>query len=198
MIEPSIFIVLSLAVLSSMMFNPRRLEAIGYSLCVLFLQVLIADVFLVCPQFPIYVSLQDTNINPHNTLPDSRARGVYVDTALLLPCCTRLRTDTAASITDAFRNAYQEHFQSIVSELGKAYTQVLTKLTQAEILLSSPRFFDQDKVILLATAGEYHRIGATMLFWMCQAVLTSKNSSSPRHLIWEMMPRISVGRLLSV
>jgi len=196
MIESSsifVAIVLSLAVLSSMIFNPRRLEAIGYSLSVLFLQVLIAgheDVFFICPQFPIYVSPQDTNLNPDNTMPDSRARGVYVDTALLLARCTRVRTNTACSIADAFRKAHQdrhfdlfselditslevpileerkrgptrhpkdleEHFQSIVSELGKAQAQVLT---QAEILLSSPRFLDQDSVILLATAGEYYRI----------------------------------------
>ena len=92
----SLFIamVLSLAVLSSMMFNPRRLEALGYSLSVLFFQVIIAgyeDIFFICPQFPIYVSPQDTNLDPDNTMPDSQARGVYVDTALLLARCTRAR-----------------------------------------------------------------------------------------------------------
>jgi len=45
-------------------------------------------------------------------MPDSQARGVYVDTALLLARCTRARLDTG-SIADAFRKlkAYQDrHF----------------------------------------------------------------------------------------
>jgi hypothetical protein len=114
-----IAIVLSLAVLSSMMFNPRRLEAIGYSLSILFLQVLIAgheDVFLICPQFPIYLSPLDTNLNPNNTMPDSRAKGVYVDTALLLARCTRVR-NTTGSIADAFRTAYQDRHFDLFSKL---------------------------------------------------------------------------------
>jgi len=187
-----IAIVLSLAVISSMMFNPRRLEAIGYSLSVLFLQVLIAgheDVFFICPQFPIYVSSLDTNLDPDNTMPDSQARGVYVDTALLLARCTRVRNATG-SISDAFRKAYEnrdfdlfsklditsleipvleerkrgptrhpkdleEYYQSIFSALDAAQTQVST---QAALLFSSPRFSDQDLVILLATTGEYYRL----------------------------------------
>jgi hypothetical protein len=102
-----------------MMFNPRRLEAIGYSLSVLFFQVLIAgyeDIFFICPQFPIYVSPQDTNLDPDNTMPDSRARGVYVDTALLLARCTRVRLDTG-SITDAFRKAYQDRHFDLFTKL---------------------------------------------------------------------------------
>lgn len=49
----------------------------------------------------------------------------------------------------------EEHVQSIDSTLSTAQGQVLT---QARILFSSPRFSDQDLVILLATTGEYYRI----------------------------------------
>jgi hypothetical protein len=175
-----------------MMYNPRRLEALGYSLSVLLFQGLIAgheDVFLICPQFPIHLSPEDTNLDPDCTMPDSRARGVYVDTALLLARCTRVRTATG-SIAHAFRQAYQDRdfdlssklditslevpileerkrgptrhprdledlYESIRFALGAAQKQVST---QAEILFSSPRFLDQNLVILLATAGEYYRI----------------------------------------
>jgi len=107
-----IAIVLSLAVLSSMRFNPRRLEAFGYSLGILFLQVLIAgyeDVFFICPQFPIYVSPKDSNLNPDKTIPDSKARGVYVDTALILARCTRVRTGTRDLIANTFANGHRDH-----------------------------------------------------------------------------------------
>src|SRR5258708_15242632 len=113
-----ITIVISLAVITSMMFNPRRLEAIGYSLSILFLQALIAgheDVFFICPQFPIYISPLD-NLDPDNTMPDSRARGVYVDTALLLARCTRVR-DATGSIGDAFRKAYEDRHVDFFSKL---------------------------------------------------------------------------------
>ena len=182
---------LSMAVITSMIFNPRRLEALGYSLSILFFQEIITgyeDIFFICPQFPIYVSPQDTNLNPDSTIPDSQARGVYVDTALLLARCTRARSYTG-SIADAFHKAYQdrrfdlfrklditsleipileerkrgptrhpkdleEHVRSIDHTLFAAQKQVFT---QARILFSSPRFSDQDLVILLATTGEYFR-----------------------------------------
>ena len=184
-----IAIVLSLAVICSMIFNPRRLEAIGYSLSVLFLQGLIAgheDVFFVCPQFPIYVSPQDTNLDPDTTMPDPRARGVYVDTALLLPRCTHIN----GSIGDAFLKAYQDRQIDLFSkleitslevpilaerkrgptrhpkDLEEYFQSIFLALkdaqkqvsTQAKVLFSSVRFLDQDLVILLATAGEYYRL----------------------------------------
>ena len=78
----------SLAVIHSMIYNSRRLETIGYALSVAFLQQLIngdEDIFLICSQFPIYVSPKDKDPNPDTTMPDAEARGVYVDHALLLP-----------------------------------------------------------------------------------------------------------------
>src|SRR5258708_19786892 len=85
-----ITIVISLAVITSMMFNPRRLEAIGYSLSILFLQALIAgheDVFFICPQFPIYISPLD-NLDPDNTMPHSLASELSFHTPFLLPLST--------------------------------------------------------------------------------------------------------------
>ena len=85
----------------------------------LFLQGLIVgqeDVFFICPQFPIYVSPQDANLDPDNTMPDSRARGVYVDTVLLLPRCTHVR-NTTGSISDAFHKAYQDGQLDLFSKL---------------------------------------------------------------------------------
>jgi hypothetical protein len=79
---------LSLAVINSMLYNPRRLETIGYALSIAFLQQLMMgneDVFLICSQFPLYVSPKDKEPSPDRTLPDSEAIGVYVDHALLFP-----------------------------------------------------------------------------------------------------------------
>lgn len=105
-------IVLSLALIKSMVFNSRRLEALGYSLSVLFLQVLIADyedIFFICPQFPIYISpLDQENTDPDDTIPDPGARGVYVDTALLLARCTRPETNPPVSIASTFATAFRD------------------------------------------------------------------------------------------
>jgi hypothetical protein len=185
-----IAIVLSMAVLSSMRFNPRRLEAFGYSLGVLFFQVLIAgyeDVFFICPQFPIYVSPKDSNLDPDKTMPDPKARGVYVDTALVLARCTSVRTGTRDSIAATFANRHRDRdfseidvtsmevpileerkraptrhpkdLEDCFSSLDTALDRAQRQvLSQARILFSSRRFAEQELVILLATAGQYYRI----------------------------------------
>jgi len=93
--------------LASLTYNSRRLETIGYALSVLFLQQLIAgpeDVFLICPQFPVYISPRDAEPDPDVTLPDSRAKGVHVDVTLLLVRGSQAKGNL--KLSEAFRRAY--------------------------------------------------------------------------------------------
>ena len=198
--------VLSLALIKSMFFNPRRLEAFGYSFSILFFQLLIAgheDTFFICPQFPIHISpLDEEDPDPDRSMADPRARGVFVDTALLLARCERpLANPIATTFATAYRecrldlfdaiditslevpileerkkaptrhpNSLKQHVQSIVDSLASAEVQVVT---QGRILFASPRFADQDQVILIATAGQYYRIA----FFQRDHIL---NSNVPR------------------
>lgn len=188
-------ILLSLALIKSLYYNPRRLEAIEYSFSILFFQLLVAgyeDIFFICPQFPIFISpLDETEEaqDPDKTMADPEARGVYVDTALVLARCTSPSSvPIATTFTTAFRRRNLDLFNelyisgmeapileerkrcptrhhsdledycgNIRTSLGSAEVQVVT---QARILFASPRFSDQDFVILLATAGCYYRVAA--------------------------------------
>jgi hypothetical protein len=94
---------------------------------VLFFQVLIAgyeDVFFICPQFPIYVSPKDSNLDPDRTMPDSEARGVYVDTALLLARCTRVRTGTSDSIAATFANRHRDRAFNLFGKIDVTSLEV--------------------------------------------------------------------------
>ena len=100
-----------------MFFKPRRLEAVRYSSSILF-QLLIAgyeDSFFICPQFPIYISpLDEENPTPDDTIPDSRAKGVFVDTALLIARCKRSRTNPfATTFSTAYRDCHLNLFSAI-------------------------------------------------------------------------------------
>jgi len=183
--------VLWLALIRSLTYNSRRLETIGYALSVLFLQQLIAgaeDVFLICPQFPVYISPRDAEPDPDVTLPDSRAKGVYVDVTLLL--VRGSQTKGNLKLSEAFRRAYNlrnhdlHHFLDItvlevplleekkraptrhprdleahVNSIWNALAAAQSQVvTQAKILFSSPRFAAQDLVVLVASSGEYYRL----------------------------------------
>jgi len=183
-----ILTVISLALVHSMVYNPRRLETISYALSIVFLQHLIKgneDVFLICPQFPLYVSPKDNDPSPDVTMSDSQARGVYVDQVLLLP-----RASAQPNVKLSFRRAHtlrnlglyrslritsleiplleekkrpptrhpsdlHAHVTSIRAALEAAQSQVTT---QAKILFSSARFAAQDLVVLVASSGEYYRL----------------------------------------
>jgi len=87
---------LSLALIPSMIYNSQRLETIGYALSILFLQQLIEgdeDVFLICLQFPLYVSPNDKDPNLDVTMSDAGARGVYIDQVLLIPRATQTKAN---------------------------------------------------------------------------------------------------------
>ena len=100
---------LSLALTHSMLYNPRRLEAVGYSLSeVLFRQLITGfeDVFLPCSQYPIYTSVKE--LEPDETVADPLAQGVYVDIALLLPLARVQNADLPLSqiLNEAQRNPH--------------------------------------------------------------------------------------------
>jgi len=102
---------LSLALERSMKFNSRRLETIGYAFSVLFFQYLIAgheDIFLICPQFPVDVSPRDST-NPDTTVPDAKAKGVYVDLSLLMvEGSQRGGALCRVKLSEALSQAYQD------------------------------------------------------------------------------------------
>ncbi|KAJ7241741.1 hypothetical protein C8J57DRAFT_1726509 [Mycena rebaudengoi] len=78
----------ALAMSESMFYNSRRLETLGYAVSVALLDSFIGDgkdVLLICPQFPVYVSVRDADPARRITMPDRLAKGVYVDHAVLLP-----------------------------------------------------------------------------------------------------------------
>ncbi len=182
---------LSLALIRSMAYNSRRLETIGYALSILFLQQLIEgneDIFLICPQFPLYISPRDKDPSPDVTMPDSGAKGVYVDQVLLLPRASQ--TEGNLKLSQAFRHAHDLsnlnlyhslHISTLevplLEEKKRAPTRHPRDLeahvvsiqaaldaaqsqvtTQAKILFSSPRFATQDLVVLVASSGEYYRL----------------------------------------
>jgi len=182
---------LSLALIHSMVYNSRRLETIGYALSIVFLQQLIAgdeDIFLICPQFPLYVSPRDEEPTPDMTMPDSEAKGVYVDHVLLLPHASQTKGNL--KLSQAFSQAHSQRNRNLWSSLQITFlevplleekkrpptrhprdldTHVLSILealdaarsqvtTQAKILFSSPRFATQNLVILVASSGEYYRL----------------------------------------
>ena len=183
-------VVLSLVLMGSMKYNTRRLEAVGYAFSVLFLQQLIAgheDIFLICPQFPVYVSPRDKEPSPDATMPDSGARGVYVDNVLLLPrasltpgdrnlheafrantlrdlgiVCSLQITSLEVPLLEERKRAPTRHprdLQAYVSSIGDAlFVAQLQVCTQARVLFSSPRFATQNLVILVASSGEYYRL----------------------------------------
>ncbi len=182
---------LSLALIHSMIYNSRRLETIGYALSIAFLQQLIAgdeDIFLICPQFPLYVSPRDEEPSPDVTMPDPEAKGVYVDHVLLLPRASQ--TEGNLDLSQAFSRAHNQgnrklwrslHVSSLeiplLEEKKRPPTRhprdleahvwsILAALdaaqsqiaTQAKILFSSPRFATQNLVVLVASSGEYYRL----------------------------------------
>ena len=182
---------LSLALIRSMIYNSRRLETIGYALSILFLQQLIdgdEDIFLICPQFPLYVSPKDKEPNPDVTMPDPGAKGVYVDQVLLFPRASQTKGNL--KLSQAFRHAHNLrnlnfyhslHISTLevplLEEKKRAPTRHPLDLedhvrsirsalldaqvqvaTQAKILFSSPRFATQDLVVLVASSGEYYRL----------------------------------------
>jgi len=70
---------LSLALIHSMTYNSRRLEAVGYHLISPTTYREARTSSLSCPQFPVYVSPKDKEPSPDVTMADSSERGVYVD-----------------------------------------------------------------------------------------------------------------------
>jgi len=186
-----ILTMLSLALIHSMTYNSRRLETIGYALSLIFLQQLITgdeDAFLICPQFPLYVSPRDDHPDPDVTTPDPEAKGVYVDHVLLLPRASQPKRNLGLS--QAFRQAHTQHNRNLWNSLEISSLEVplleekkrpptrhprdldahvwsiLAALdaaqsqvtTQAKILFSSPRFATQDLVVLVASSGEFYRL----------------------------------------
>jgi len=184
---------LSLALIHSMTYNSRRLETVGYALSILLLQQLITgneDIFLICPQFPIYVSPKDKEPSPDVTMADSSARGVYVDHALLLPRASQ--TEGNRKLSETFRLAHNRGncnlhrsltITSLEAPLLEEKKRSFTRhprdledhilsiddsleaaqsqiITQAKILFSSPRFATQELVVLIASSGEYYRLAA--------------------------------------
>jgi hypothetical protein len=172
-----------------MVYDSPWLETIGYALSILFLQQLIEgneDIFLICPQFPLYVSPGDKDPGPDVTMPDSRAKGVYVDQVLLLPRASQTEGDL--KLSQAFghnqRNLSLHHslhisilevpllekkkraptrhpldLEAHVRSIQAALDDAQSQVvTQAKILFSSPRFATQDLVILVASSGEYYRL----------------------------------------
>ena len=106
---------LSLALIHSMVYNTRRLETIGYTLSIVFLQQLIAgheDIFLICPQFPLYVSPRDEEPSPDVTMPDPEAKGVYVDHALLLPRASQTEGNRL-KLSQVFSQAHSQRNQDL-------------------------------------------------------------------------------------
>src|SRR5260221_10700050 len=116
---------LSLALIHSMTYNSRRLETIGYTLSVAFLQQLIADdedIFLICPQFPLYVSPRDEEPSPDVTMPDPKAKGVYVDHVLLLPRASHFEGNL--KLSQAFSQAHNQHNRNFWSSLQITFLEV--------------------------------------------------------------------------
>jgi hypothetical protein len=156
-----------------------------------FLQELIdgnQDIFLICPQFPVYVSLRDNDPDPDVTTPDSGARGVYVDHVLLLPRLSQPQGNV--KLLEAFHRTFSgrnsrlyrffdintldvplleekkraptrhpQDLEAYVKSIEAALGAAQSQVsTQAKILFSSPRFATQDWVILVASSGEYYRL----------------------------------------
>ncbi|KAJ8689603.1 hypothetical protein PTI98_012492 [Pleurotus ostreatus] len=86
-------VVLPLSFLLSTIFNVRRTENSSYALSTtLLLQLcnLNLDVFIICPQYELYVSPKqafkpDESVSSTRTQFDRQAKGVVVDNCLILP-----------------------------------------------------------------------------------------------------------------
>ncbi|KAG9219857.1 hypothetical protein CCMSSC00406_0009604 [Pleurotus cornucopiae] len=115
-------VVLPLSFLLSTIFNVRRTENSSYALWTTLLLRLCdirLDVFIICPQYGLYVSPKQ-NFRPNEstsstrTQSDSKAKGVFVDNCLILPeiHLTRPPSEKSLSLLEYFGSFFKTRYSS--------------------------------------------------------------------------------------
>ena len=140
-------LLLALAFVHSSRFNTRRTENSGYGLWSIVFLGLIRDhldLFIPCPQFGLYLSPKEKEFydslgdedNTGNisldTIPDNKARGVYVDLSILLP---------RAVYSDGPSTVWQnlQSFLSRVSHISTTHREVRIESLDVSLLLELKR-----------------------------------------------------------
>ncbi|KAJ7696113.1 hypothetical protein B0H14DRAFT_3041185 [Mycena olivaceomarginata] len=162
----SSFIALALAFATSesIVYNSRRLETIGYAISVIMLRDLTTP-----DRYARGVYVDHALVLPRASLKDHRSssladflEGAYRNTRdwnfwrkisiddIEVPVLEERKRSPTRHPTDL-----EDHVKSIITLLNLARKQVVTQCT---LLFLSPRFWRQDTVILLATAGPYYRL----------------------------------------
>ncbi len=95
------------------------------------------DIFIQCAQYNIYVSQLQSRTSPSGpddsfvTTPDSEARGVYIDLALILPVISLIKDDSTSD-----SDTLQEFFETLTpSHLPHPSTVWMNESTRVPLVL---------------------------------------------------------------